>query len=110
MRKLNYDIDEARNGSLLRKVNKIVSPMARRQGKHHGYTDAIRDALDKIDLKQLKNSIAQEVNYIQSKARQQLMNGLPLRSKDMFNSDVFGKKFEQVGRQRIYNLWSKVFE
>ncbi|WP_243733351.1 AHH domain-containing protein [Proteus sp. G2669] len=43
--------------------------MARHQGNHHGYTDAIRNALDRIDLKPSKEVISQQVANIQDIAK-----------------------------------------
>ncbi|WP_391528359.1 AHH domain-containing protein [Photorhabdus akhurstii] len=43
-----------------------VSAMARHQGNHHGYTDAIRNALDKINLNQSFNTISKQVTHLQN--------------------------------------------
>ncbi|MCW7550979.1 AHH domain-containing protein [Photorhabdus sp. APURE] len=43
--------------------------MARHQGNHHGYTDAIRNALDKINLNQSINTISKQVTHIQNIAK-----------------------------------------
>ncbi|ASY79808.1 hypothetical protein BJK05_07280 [Pectobacterium polaris] len=64
LKKINYYIDNANNGIFLRKVDDGVSAMARHQGNHHGYTDAIRGALDRIDLNQSVSSISKQVTQI----------------------------------------------
>ncbi|PQQ37827.1 hypothetical protein C6H65_21665 [Photorhabdus luminescens] len=43
-----------------------VNVMARHQGNHHGYADAIRNALDKINLHQSINTISKQVTHIQN--------------------------------------------
>ncbi|QXF34484.1 hypothetical protein CE143_15980 [Photorhabdus luminescens] len=48
---------------------RLVSAMARHQGNHHGYTDAIRNALDKINLNQLTDAISKQVANIQNIAK-----------------------------------------
>ncbi|TNH41497.1 AHH domain-containing protein, partial [Photorhabdus luminescens] len=37
-----------------------VNAMARHQGNHHRYTDAIRNALDKINLNQSTDAISKQ--------------------------------------------------
>ncbi|WP_206778742.1 hypothetical protein, partial [Erwinia billingiae] len=76
---------------------------------HHGYTDAVKDALDKIDLSHSVNDISKQVSTIQATASRGMMDGVPIRSKDMYNADIFGRDVGQVGRQRVYNLWSDIF-
>ncbi|CDH07160.1 putative Rhs family protein [Xenorhabdus bovienii str. oregonense] len=108
LKKINYDIDIAANGIFLRKADNGVSTMARHQGNHHGYTDAVRNALDKIDLKQSKEAISKQVASIQDIAKKGMMDGNIIRSKDMYNTKIFGKDVNQIGRQRVFNLWSKI--
>ncbi|MFQ2229762.1 AHH domain-containing protein [Aeromonas hydrophila] len=108
LKKIKYNIDEAGNGIFLREVDNNVSSMARHQGNHHGYTDAMRNALNKIDLSQPTSAILKQINKIQCTAKQGLMNGSPIRSKDMWNADIFGKDVGQVGRQRVLDLWDKI--
>lgn len=92
----------------MRKADNGVSAMARHQGNHHGYTDAIRNALDRIDLKQSKEVISQQVANIQDIAKKGIMDGNIIRSKDMYNTKIFGKDVSQIGRQRVFNCWSKI--
>ncbi|WP_233970428.1 AHH domain-containing protein, partial [Pectobacterium versatile] len=108
LKKINYYIDNANNGIFLRKVDDGVSTMARHQGNHHGYTDAIRGALDRIDLNQSVSSISKQVTQIQNAAKKGMMDGMPIRSKDMWNADIFGKDIGQVGRQRVFELWQNI--
>ncbi|MEI7252153.1 AHH domain-containing protein, partial [Pectobacterium versatile] len=108
LKKINYYIDNANNGIFLRKVDDGVSAMARHQGNHHGYTDAIRGALDRIDLNQSVSSISKQVTQIQNAAKKGMMDGMPIRSKDMWNADIFGKDIGQVGRQRVFELWQNI--
>ncbi|WP_264484595.1 AHH domain-containing protein [Proteus sp. NMG38-2] len=82
--------------------------MARHQGNHHGYTDAIRNALDRIELKQSKEVISQQVANIQDIAKKGIMDGNIIRSKDMYNTKIFGKDVSQIGRQRVFACWSKI--
>ncbi|WP_234976485.1 AHH domain-containing protein [Vibrio quintilis] len=83
--------------------------MSRHYGNHHGYTDAIRDQLDKIDLNQSKDLIMNDINKVQSTAKSGMSSGLPIRSKDMYNSKIFGKDVNKIGRQRVHSLWTKFF-
>ena len=108
LEKIGYNIDEAANGIFLRTLDDKVSAMSRHQGNHHGYTDAVRDALDKINLNNSPDDIAKEVSRIQEAARRGLQNGTPIRSKDMFNSTIFGKDINGIGRAKVYDLWSKI--
>ncbi|WP_234005226.1 RHS repeat-associated core domain-containing protein, partial [Cronobacter malonaticus] len=108
LKKINYYIDDAGNGIFLRKADDATSAMSRHQGNHHGYTDAISDALNRIDLNQSKKAIAQQVNDIQNTARKAMENGTPIRSKDMYNRDIFGPDTEKLGRERVYNLWTDI--
>ncbi|WP_244175769.1 AHH domain-containing protein, partial [Xenorhabdus vietnamensis] len=75
MKKIDYDIDVAANGIFLRKVDDGVSAMTRHQGNHNGYTDAMRNALDRIDLKQSKEAISKQVANIQDIAKKGMMDG-----------------------------------
>lgn len=43
--------------------------MARHQGNHAGYTDAVHDALNKIDLNNSNADIANQISQIQQQAR-----------------------------------------
>ncbi|WP_415668749.1 AHH domain-containing protein, partial [Xenorhabdus nematophila] len=108
LKKINYDIDVAANGIFLRKADNGVSAMARHQGNHHGYTDAVRNALDRIDLKQSKEAISKQVANIQDIAKKGMMDGNIIRSKDMYNTKIFGKDVNQIGRQRVFERWSKI--
>ncbi|MFD0707158.1 HNH endonuclease [Photorhabdus akhurstii] len=56
---------------------RLVSAMARRQGNHNGYSRAIKNALDKIDLNQSVNEISKQVTDIQNLAKKGMMNGTP---------------------------------
>lgn len=49
-----------------------------------------------------------QVSAIQETARRGMQNVVPIRSKEMYNSDIFGRDIEQVGRQRVYSLWSGI--
>ncbi len=108
LKKLNYYIDDAQNGIFLRKADGATSAMSRHQGNHHGYTDAIKDALDRIDLNQSTTTIANQVNDIQNTARRAMENGVPIRSKDMYNSDIFGSDNAMIGRARVYDIWTNI--
>lgn len=81
--KIKYDIDKATNGIFLRKVDDGVSAMARHQGNHDGYTQVIKDALDKIDINQSTDVITKQIEEIQKIARNGLENGYPVRPLDM---------------------------
>ncbi|WP_391528354.1 AHH domain-containing protein [Photorhabdus akhurstii] len=48
---------------------RLVNVMARHQGNHHGYTDAIINALDKINLNQSTDAISKQVANIQNMAK-----------------------------------------
>ncbi|WP_424409878.1 AHH domain-containing protein [Pasteurella sp. PK-2025] len=99
LKKLGYNIDEAANGIFLRTVDDKVSAMSRHQGNHDGYTRAIKDALDKIDL---NGDIAKQVSQIQEMARKGLSNGMPIRALDLHPSGGI------LGNNRAYQLWSKI--
>lgn len=83
--------------------------MARHQGNHFGYTDAIEDALNKIDLSQSDDAILKGVNKAQEIAKKNMQNGTPIRAKDMWNENIFGKDTQGVGNERVYNLWTGIF-
>lgn len=78
---INYYIDDASNGIFLRKTDITTSTMSRHQGNHHGYTDAIRDALDGIDLNQSKQGVSRDIVNLQNKARTGMLNGLSIKIK-----------------------------
>lgn len=50
LKQIQYDIDSADTGIILKNTSAKVSTMARHQGNHAGDTDAVHDALNKIDL------------------------------------------------------------
>ncbi|MGJ0639003.1 AHH domain-containing protein [Xenorhabdus bovienii] len=102
LKAIKYDIDEAANGIFLREVDKGVSAMARHQGNHNGYSKAVENALDKIDLKQSKDAIAKQVADIQDMAKKGMMNGTPIRAKDIWK----GKS--KVGNERALKMWNKI--
>ncbi|MFG6076004.1 RHS repeat-associated core domain-containing protein [Erwinia sp. OPT-41] len=108
LQKINYYIDSASNGIFLRKADDVTSAMSRHQGNHHGYTDAVRDALDRVDLNQSVDEVSRQVTIIQNKASRGMMSGVPIRSKDMYNADIFGRDITQIGRQRVYSLWTDI--
>lgn len=108
LKKIKYYIDDSGNGIFLRRVDDGTSVMARHQGNHHGYTNAIKNALDKIDLRQSKDAISKQVSEIQNAATKGMMNGVPIRSKDMWNADILGKDIGKVGRQRVFDLWTDI--
>ncbi|MDE9590182.1 AHH domain-containing protein, partial [Xenorhabdus bovienii] len=111
LKAIKYDIDDAANGIFLRRPDRVVnkkiattvSPMARHRGNHFGYSDAVEKALNKIDLKQPVDAIAKQVADIQIKAKKAMMNGLPIRAKDIVNGD------SKLGNKRAFELWDKVF-
>ncbi|MGX2951564.1 AHH domain-containing protein [Ursidibacter sp. B-7004-1] len=99
LKKISYNIDEAANGIFLRTVDDKVSAMSRHQGNHDGYTKAIKDALDKINL---NGDIAKQVSQIQDIARKGLSNGMPIRPLDLHPSGGI------LGNNRAHQLWSKL--
>lgn len=103
LRKIGYDIDKATNGIFLRKVDDGISTMARHQGNHDGYTQVIRDALNKIDLDQSGDVITKQIEDIQKIARNGLENGYPIRPLDM---DKMGGA---AGNSKVYSIWTKIF-
>ncbi|WP_181150285.1 AHH domain-containing protein [Photorhabdus hindustanensis] len=62
--------------------------MARHQGNHHGYTDARRNALDKINLNQSTDTISKQVANIQNIAKKGMENGNIIKSKDRYNTNI----------------------
>lgn len=103
LERINYDIDSADNGIFLRKTDDGVSTMSRHQGNHDGYTQSVKDALDKIDLNQSNSEIAKQVADIQNVAKKGMQDGYPIRPLDM---DPAGG---QAGNSRVYNMWSGIF-
>lgn len=65
-----------------------VSAMTKYQGNHHGYTDAIRNALDKINLNQSTDAISKQVANIKNIAKKDMENGNIIKSKDMYNTNI----------------------
>ncbi|RAX06400.1 hypothetical protein CKY02_22785 [Photorhabdus bodei] len=65
-----------------------VNVMARHQGNHHGYTDAIRNALDKMNLNQSTDTISKQVANIQNIAKKGMENGNIIKSKDRYNTNI----------------------
>ncbi|MEQ1963126.1 AHH domain-containing protein [Xenorhabdus khoisanae] len=102
LKKIKYDIDNAANGIFLREVDKGVSAMARHQGNHNGYSKAIKNALDKIDLNQSVAGISKQVADIQNLAKKGMMNGTPIRAKDIWK----GKS--KIGNQIALDMWNKI--
>lgn len=37
-----------------------------------------------------------------------MMDGNIIRSKDMYNKKIFGKDVNQIGKQRVFDRWSKI--
>ncbi|WP_405083867.1 AHH domain-containing protein [Paraburkholderia caribensis] len=52
LKRINNDIDNTDNGISLKKSDDEVSPTARHQGNYDGYTQTVKNALDKINLNQ----------------------------------------------------------
>lgn len=102
LRAIGYNIDEAANGIFLRRANGGISGMSRHQGSHNGYTDAVKAALDRIDLSQATDVIARQIAEVQNLARRNLQNGLPIRGKDMARESA-------VGNIKVNDLWTRVF-
>ncbi len=102
LKKIKYDIDNSTNGIFLREVDDGVSAMAMHQGNHNGYSRAIKNALDKIDLNQSVNEISKQVADIQNLAKKGMMNGTPIRAKDI------SKGKAQIGNQRALEMWNKI--
>ncbi|KMW72336.1 hypothetical protein TI10_15345 [Photorhabdus luminescens subsp. luminescens] len=65
----------------------------------------MRNALDKIDLKQSKEAISKQVANIQNIAKKGMADG---RSKDMHNTKIFVKDINQIGRKRVFYRWSEI--
>lgn len=103
LKKIKYYIDDAGNGIFLRRVDDGTSAMARHQGNHHGYTDAIKNALDKIDLNQSKDAILNQVKEIQGISRKGLENGYPIRPLDM------DKAGGALGNGKVNAVWTNIF-
>ncbi|MET2901614.1 AHH domain-containing protein [Vibrio rotiferianus] len=82
--------------------------MARHQGNHHGYTAAIKNALDKIDTSQSKEALLEEVSNLQKTAQKNMSAGMPIRGNDMWNKKIFGKDKYSIGNKRVFELWSKI--
>ncbi|OTA15308.1 hypothetical protein Xbed_03598 [Xenorhabdus beddingii] len=102
LKKIKYDIDTAANGIFLREVDSGVSAMARHQGNHNGYSAAVKNALDKIDLGQSKDAIAKQVADIQNTAKKAMTNGTPIRAKDI------RKGKSKLGNERALEMWNKI--
>ena len=83
----------------LRTIDNKTSAMSRHQGNHDGYTKAIKNALDKIDL---NGYITKQVSQIQEMARKGLSNGMPIRALDLHPAG------DILGNNRAYQLWSKI--
>ncbi|MCW7764663.1 AHH domain-containing protein [Photorhabdus sp. JAR] len=65
--------------------------MARHQGNHHGYTDAIKNALDKINLNQSINTISKQVTHIKNIAKKDMENSNIIKPQNMYNTHIQGK-------------------
>ncbi|MFM2483472.1 AHH domain-containing protein [Celerinatantimonas sp. YJH-8] len=102
LKKIGYDIDSADNGIFLRKVDDMSSSLARHQGNHDGYTKAIKNALDKIDLNQSAKRIGRQVADIQNIAKENMKSGLPIRAKDL------SRNGGAEGNEIALKVWSKV--
>ncbi|WP_234006294.1 RHS repeat-associated core domain-containing protein, partial [Cronobacter sakazakii] len=103
LKKIRYYIDDADNGIFLRKTDEMSSAMARHQGNHDGYTKAVENALNKIDINASKDVIASQVRDIQSIARKGMEKGYPIRPLDM---DSAGGA---LGNNKVNDLWSRIF-
>ncbi|RAX07016.1 AHH domain-containing protein [Photorhabdus bodei] len=80
---------------------RLVNVMARCQGNHNGYSRAIKNALDKIDLNQSVNEISKQVANIQNLAKKGMMNETPIRAKNT------SKGKTKIGSQRALEMWNK---
>ncbi|WP_086108656.1 hypothetical protein [Xenorhabdus vietnamensis] len=58
--------------------------------------------MNKIDSNQPTNVIEKQVADIKNKAKKAMMNGVPIRSKDI-------AKNPEIGKQRAFELWDKIF-
>ena len=86
LKKIGYNIDEAGNGIFLRNSkSQGISTMTRHQGSHAGYNNAMKKALDKLDINKATNELLKDVQALQSRAKKGLESGLPIRSKDMYS-------------------------
>ncbi|TNH41523.1 AHH domain-containing protein [Photorhabdus luminescens] len=65
-----------------------VSAMARHQGNHHGYTDAISNALDTINLNQSINTISKQVTHIKNIAKKDMENSNIIKPKNRYNTNI----------------------
>ncbi len=112
---LGYDINDARNGEFLRDKTGGVSAGTRHYTNHHGYTDAVREALDRIDLTQSKAAIAAEVARLQDVLRYyQKQKGVPIHNGDMtgnYTTRGAGRPRghrSRIGRERVHDMWEEI--
>ncbi|MCW7551009.1 hypothetical protein OO184_24600 [Photorhabdus sp. APURE] len=68
-----------------------VSAIAKHQGNHHGYTGAIRNALDKINLNQSTDAISKQVTHIKNIAKKDMENSNIIKPQNMYNTHIQGK-------------------
>ncbi|MGA7508618.1 MAG: AHH domain-containing protein, partial [Erwinia billingiae] len=102
LKKIGYDIDDATNGIFLRQVDDGVSPMARHQGNHHGYSSAIENALNNLDPNQSVDVLKKQVSALQNVAKRGMMDGMPIRASELARDDSV------LGNQRALDMWNKI--
>ncbi|MCW7764622.1 AHH domain-containing protein [Photorhabdus luminescens] len=65
--------------------------MAKHQGNHHGYTDAISNALDKINLNQSTDAISKQVTHIKNIAKKDMENSNIIKPQNRYNTNIQGE-------------------
>lgn len=77
--------------------------MARHQGNHYGYTKAVENALDKINVNQPIDALKSQVSDLQNIARSGMQNGTPIRASDLARDNSV------LGNQRALKMWNEIF-
>lgn len=96
LQKVGMDIDHFTNGIFLKNKMHQLNIRSRHYTQHRQYNEAIREALDKIDVSKSVDDVKDAIFKIQSNLRRGIEKGTPLYKKD------HGKNIKE--------LWSKIIE
>lgn len=97
-RHFDFYLDDATNGVFLRNCSGSLSPMARHQSNHPGYSAAIDSVLTKIANSGMNAQQMQSaVGKLQNDLRRLLENGTPLRPSAGGSEDLWARKLAALG-------------
>ncbi|KAB2931050.1 MAG: hypothetical protein F9K24_14755 [Leptonema illini] len=78
IKKIGMNFDDAANGIFLRIPDDGISTLSRHRGYHSVYNDAVRKALDRLDIGQTIMALENEVFNLQKRLKRIQQQGTPL--------------------------------